>query len=141
MKKLLAFLTAAICLFSFAACGKSNGAGKTVATVVKEETLVVITVEEVDGEPTLLAVMEKLQADGQLTFTADGTGMVMSIEGKENPADWSACWMLYTTDSEMANTEWGTVEYQGESYGSAVVGANALTVLAGESYIWSYQVF
>ena len=140
MKKLLAFLTAAICLFSFAACGKSNGAGKTVATVVKEETLVVITVEEVDGEPTLLAVMEKLQADGQLTFTADGTGMVTSIEGKENPADWSACWMLYTTDSEMADASFA-IEWQGKSCGSSVVGANALTVLAGESYIWSYQTF
>lgn len=140
MKKLLAFLTAVICLFSFAACGKSNGAGKTVATVVKEETLVVITVEEVDGEPTLLAVMEKLQADGQLTFTADGTGMVTSIEGKENPADWSACWMLYTTDSEMADASFA-IEWQGKRCGSSVVGAGALTVLAGESYIWSYQTF
>ena len=140
MKKLLAFLAAAICLFSFAACGKSNGAGKTVATVVKEETLVVITVEEVDGEPTLLAVMQKLQADGQLTFTADGTGMVTSIEGKENPADWSACWMLYTTDREMADASY-SIEWQGESCGSSVVGASARPVLAGESYIWSYQVF
>ncbi len=140
MKKILALLTAAICLFSFAACGKSNGAGKTVASVVKAETLIVITVEEVDGEPTLLAVMQKLQADGQLTFTADVTGMVTSIEGKENPADWSACWMLYTTDREMADASY-SIEWQGESCGSAVVGAGALPVLAGESYIWSYQVF
>ncbi len=140
MKKLLAFLTAAICLLSFAACGKSNGAGKTVATVLKEETLIVIAVEEVDGEPTLLAVMEKLQADGRLTFTADATGMVTSIEGKENPADWSACWMLYTTDGEMADASF-SVEWQGESCGTAVVGAAALPVLAGESYIWNYQSF
>ena len=140
MKKIWALLAAAICLFSFAACGKSNGAGKTVASVVKAETLIVITVEEVDGEPTLLAVMQKLQADGQLTFTADVTGMVTSIEGKENPADWSACWMLYTTDREMADASY-SIEWQGESCGSAVVGAGALPVLAGESYIWSYQVF
>ena len=140
MKKLLAFLTAVICLFSFAACGKSNGAGKTVATVVKEETLVVITVEEVDGEPTLLAVMEKLQADGQLTFTADGTGMVTSIEGKENPADWSACWMLYTSDSEMGYTEY-TYEYEGVSYASAILGAESLLLTEGEFYLWVYTSF
>ena len=141
MKKLLARLFAAVGLFVFAACGKSNGAGKTVATVTKEENRVIITVEEVDGEPTLLDVMNDLKDGGKLTFTLSADGMVASMEGKENAADWSAVWMLYTSDREMANAEWGTVEYNGESYGSAVVGANALGVLAGERYIWYYQSF
>lgn len=141
MKKFLAWLLAAVGVFVFAACGKSNGAGKTVATVAKEENRVIITIEEVDGEPTLLDVMNDLKGSGKLTFTLSADGMVASIEGKENAADWSAVWMLYTSDREMANAEWGTVEYNGESYGSAVVGANALGVLAGERYIWQYQSF
>ncbi|MBO5334837.1 MAG: hypothetical protein J6A87_02550 [Clostridia bacterium] len=141
MKKLLACLFAAVGLFVFAACGTSNGAGKTVANVIKEENMVIITIEEVDGEPTLLDVMNDLKDGGKLTFTVLADGMVASIEGKENAADWSAVWMLYTSDSEMVNAEWGTVEYNGESYGSAVVGANALGVLAGERYIWYYQSF
>lgn len=141
MKKLLACLFAAVGLFVFAACGKSNGAEKTVAVVVKEENRVIITIEEVDGEPTLLAVMNDLKDGGKLNFILSADGMVTAIEGKENAADWSAVWMLYTSDREMANAEWGTVEYNGESYGSAVVGANALGVLAGERYIWEYQSF
>ena len=37
MKKLLACLFAAVGIFVFAACGESNGAGETVATVEKKE--------------------------------------------------------------------------------------------------------
>ncbi len=139
MKRFLAGILATVGMFVFAACGKSNGAGKTVATVEKGESTVVITVEEVDGEPTLLDVMKDLQEGGELTFTVSLDGMITSIEGKENAADWSAVWMLYTSDSEMTNAEWGTVEHNGEIYGSAIVGASALGVLAGETYIWYYQ--
>jgi len=140
MKKLLACLFAAVGLFVFAACGTSNGAGETVANVIKEENMVIITIEEVDGEPTLLDVMNDLKDGGKLTFTVLADGMVASIEGKENAADWSAVWMLYTSDSEMADASF-SIEWQGESCGSAVVGANALGVLAGERYIWYYQSF
>lgn len=141
MKRLLALLLTVLCAFTMACCGASNGGAKTVATVAKEEGMVVITIEEVAGEVALLAVMAELQEEGKLTFTADLSGMVQSIEGKANPADWSACWMLYTSDEGMANTEWGTIEYGGEVYGSAILGANALSVVAGETYIWSYQTF
>ena len=141
MKKLLSLLLTVVAIFALSSCGLSNGGAKTVATVVKEENTVVITVEELEGACTLLALMEELQEDGKLTFTVDLTGMVQSMEGKTNPADWSACWMLYTSDEEMANTEWGTIEYGGAVYGSAILGANALEVIAGATYVWSYQSF
>ena len=141
MKKLFAVILAAWALFVFAACGKGNGDAKTVATVEKAETRVVITVEEVDGEPTLYDVMVALQEDGKLTFTMSADGMISSIEGKENPADWSACWMLYTSDGELSNNDWGTVEYNGQNYGSAIVGATDLPVIAGGVYVWDYQTF
>ena len=141
MKKLLSLLLTVVAIFALSSCGLSNGGAKTVATVVKEENTIVITVEELEGACTLLALMEKLQEDGKLTFTVDLTGMVQSMEGKANPADWSACWMLYTSDEEMANTEWGTIEYGGAVYGSAILGANALEVIAGATYVWSYQSF
>lgn len=141
MKKLLALLLVVVGTFALVCCGQSNGGAKTVVAVMKEENMVVITVEEAAGEVALLAVMAELQEEGKLTFTADLSGMVQSIEGKANPADWSACWMLYTSDERMANTEWGTIEYGGEVYGSAILGANALTVMAGEVYIWRYQTF
>ena len=141
MKKLFAVILAALALLVFAACGKGNGDAKMVATVEKAETRVVITVEEVDGEPTLYDVMVALQEDGKLAFTVSADGMISSIEGKENPADWSACWMLYTSDGELSNTDWGTIEYNGQNYGSAIVGATDLPVIAGGVYVWAYQTF
>lgn len=142
MKKLFAVILAALALFVFASCGKTGDEdAKTVATVEKGETRVVITVEEVAGEPTLYDVMVALQEDGKLAFTVSADGMISSIEGKENPADWSACWMLYTSDAELANTDWGTVEYNGQNYGSAIVGATDLPVIAGGVYVWDYLTF
>ncbi len=142
MKKLFAVILAALALFVFASCGKTGDEdAKTVATVEKGETRVVITVEEVAGEPTLYDVMVALQEDGKLVFTVSADGMISSIEGKENPADWSACWMLYTSDAELSNTDWGTVEYNGQNYGSAIVGATDLPVIAGGIYVWEYQSF
>ena len=141
MKKLLSLLLVVVGAFALVCCGQSNGEAKTVVAVAKEENTVVIIVEELAGTATLLAVMEDLREEGKLTFAADLSGMVQSIEGKENPADWSACWMLYTSDEEMANTDWGTIEYEGVVYGSAILGARALEVVAGATYIWSYQTF
>jgi hypothetical protein len=141
MKKLLSLLLVVVSMLALACCGQSNGEAKTVATVTKEENTVVITVEELGGTATLLAVMEDLQEEGKLTFSVNLSGMVQSIEGKENPADWSACWMLYASDEELTNTDWGTIEYGGVVYASAILGASALEVAAGETYIWSYQTF
>jgi polar amino acid transport system substrate-binding protein len=69
-------------------------------------------------------------------------GMVMAINGLYNDVvSWSASWMLYTNDAELSNTAWGTCEYQGEIYGSAMYGAESLTVKNGCRYIWVYQTF
>ena len=146
MKKLMALVLALICALMFAACDLSLlmgllGTGKSVAEVEKTEHMVVITVKEAEDGVTLLSVMENLQMEGKLTYTCGADGMVTAIEGKENAADWSACWMLYTSDAELANTDWGTVEYNGETYGSAIVGAGALEVIEGGIYIWSYHSF
>lgn len=122
---------------SFTACDK----GKATATVKETtETRVVIEVGEAETNATLLSVMETLQKEEKLTFSLIGT-MVSGINGKENPADFSSCWMLYTSDAEMSNAEWGTIEYGGKTLGSAILGADALTVVEGGVYVWEYQTF
>ena len=108
--------------------------------VSKSDTMVVMKVNETEGFATLLDAMNYLKEEGQLTFELTG-GMISSIEGKANPADWSACWMLYTSDTEMSNAEWGTITYEEKTYGSAILGAEGLKVSAGEYYIWSYDTF
>ena len=99
-----------------------------------------ITVTSVAKRTMLTDVMEKAKEKGDFTYEMSG-GMITSINGVANPADWSKCWMLYTSDAEMSNTAWGTITWNGETLGSAVVGADALDVIAGATYVWSYQSF
>ena len=131
-------LTLVISAFAFIAC---NREGQAKAEIVsKTDTMVVIKVNETEGFATLLDAMTYLKNEGELTFELSG-GMVSSIEGTVNPADWSACWMLYTSDEEMSNTEWGTIAYDGNTYGSAILGAEGLQISAGQYYVWSYDAF
>ena len=152
MKRKLLFLLLVACCMGASACslpflGREDSVSvsfteeEKVATVEQvTEDMVAIRVLKVQGEETLIGVMQTLQADGELTFTESG-GMIMSINGKANTTDWSACWMLYTSDAELANNAWGEVEYKGEKLGSAIVGANELPVVEGAVYVWSYQGF
>ena len=131
-------LTVVMSVCTLVGCNK-NGSAKA-EIVSKTETMVVIKINETEGFATLLDAMNYLKDEGELTFEMDGT-MVSAIEGKANPADFSACWMLYTSHAEMSNTEWGTITYEENTYSSAIVGADSLTIMAGEYYVWSYQTF
>ena len=120
-------------------CQKEEG--KLKATVVEEtEKMVVIKVDEAEGETTLLSVMQNLQTEGKLSFVVAG-GMLTELNGISNDVDYNPCWMLYTSDAELSNQEWGTVEYNGSVFGSAIVGMETLTVISGGYYVWSYQSF
>lgn len=133
-------VTFSLVLLAFAGC-----LAKKEPMVIKEsDTYIVITVSseqmELTATTTLVEYMNALKADGELDFEM-ANGMVSSVNGIKNPADWSSCWMLYTSDGDNANTAWGEVEYKGEVYGSAILGAESLTVKEGCLYIWIYQSF
>lgn len=113
--------------------------------VIKDsDTYIVIkTTKEAMGDKTdmlLIEYMETLKAKGELEFRVDN-GMITSINGIDNPADFSSCWMLYTSDEENSNASWGTAEYDGKQYGSAVSGAEALKIKPDQIYIWVYKSF
>ena len=91
-------------------------------------------------EMTLLEYMEILKADGELDFEISA-GMITSINGIDNPADFSSCWMLYTSDAENSNASWGTVEYKEKEYASAMYGAETLKIKQGCTYVWVYKSF
>ena len=129
----MAWLTTLVCVlalaFSFAACKKDAEPG-------------VITVENATDNQTLLSYMEALQEDGVLTFEIQSdmvTKMVTKINGVANFAN--SYWILYTTDTENSNTDWGTFAYNGQVLGSAALGAESLVVKNGETYVWSYETF
>ena len=140
-KKILACLLAALLLMNIlllAGC-------QSEPLVIKEsDTCIVLKVtEEAIGGNTdmvLIDYMDTLVKEGKLTCTIEN-GMVTSINSIDNPADFSSCWMLYTSDADNSNAAWGTVEFEGAQYGSAISGAETLKVKPGQLYIWVYKSF
>ena len=127
---LLLVLTAALSSVWFLACGKSADG---------VEPLVIVADESAAGK-TLLQVMSEKEEDGEFSYKIKD-GMIVEINGTENDLDYNPCWMLYTSDQENSNTAWGEYEYNGETLGSASVGADSLIVKSGEVYVWVYQEF
>ena len=137
---LLALLTGA---FGFSACNKDtdgNWSYQITKSVSGDTVLVEIRIDEKGEDAFLLDVMNKAKEEGELTFELSG-GMLVSMEGYANDADFNPCWMLYTSDEELSNTEWGTVIMGERTLGSAILGAEALPIEEGESYVWSYVHF
>lgn len=121
------------------------GCQKSEPLVIKDsETCIVLRVTEevLDGKTDMVLIdyMNQLSDEGKLTCTISN-GMVTSINGKDNAADYSSCWMLYTSDADNSNAAWGTVEYDGKEYGSAISGAEELVIKPGQLYIWVFQSF
>jgi hypothetical protein len=128
----------------FAGAMLLTGCRKAPLVIKDSETCIVIKVtQEAMGDKTemyLIDYMETLKEKGDLEFVIEN-GMITSINGIKNPADYSSCWMLYTSDETLSNPAWGTVEYDGEQYGSAVSGAEKLAIKPDHLYIWVYQSF
>ena len=140
-KKILACLLAAVTLMGILLLPGC----KSEPLVIKEsDTCIVLKVtEEAIGDNKdmlLIDYMDSLVKSGKMTCTIQD-GMVTSINGIDNPADFSSCWMLYTSDEANSNAGWGTVEYQGKEYGSAISGAETLKIKPGQLYIWVFQSF
>ena len=136
---MIALLASILCVFALcAACTPDKD-----PLVLKEsDTFIVIKADDDAAGETLANYMTKLKENGDSAVDFEiENGMVKSINGKENAADFSSCWMLYTSDAENANDAWGTVKYEEKTYGSATLGAEMLEVKSGEIYIWVYQTF
>lgn len=129
-RKLISFITLLATLlvsfFCLVACGDTaEPVAITVSQTVAENT-------------TLLEVMQEKKTAGELDFQMEN-GMVVQIGETKNGTN--SYWMLYTTDKENANEQWGTFEWMGETLGSAILGADTLVVKQGETYVWVYQTF
>ncbi len=150
IRKQIAILLTAFCLFSFVACGEKKDVSSSNSKLAKEnvkvvDNMVIITVDsdyfKLDENTVLVDYMTALKNDGALEFTLSQDGMVNSINGQENPADWTKCWMLYSNDVELSNEAWGTVSVDGVTYFSAVLGAESLPIKDGKIYVWEFKSF
>ena len=138
IKKILSVLMVLVIVVGLTAC-------KNEKLVIKDsDTYIVVktTEQAMDGatDMTLMDYMTKLKEKGDLEFTIS-EGMITSINGIDNPVDYSSCWMLYTSDADNANASWGTIEYEGKEYGSAISGAETLKIKPDQLYIWVYKSF
>lgn len=131
-RMLCALLTLVISALTLASCTQEP------LVIYDSDTTIVIRCEETDGETTLADYMAELKTAGEIEFTTKD-GMITSINGIENPADYSSCWMLYTSDADNANSAWGTVLYKDVEYGSAILGAESLKMKEGCIYIWAFK--
>lgn len=145
MKKLLSCMLAALvvaCVCAFAGCSLKDA--KEPHVLKESDKYIVITVAAdqmtLTENTTLADYMASLKEDGELTYEIKD-GMITSVNGIANAADYSSCWMLYTSDADNANEAWGTVDYKDNVYGSAMFGAETLKVKDGCLYIWLYQSF
>ena len=117
-------------------CTPAEGV-KVKATVQVTETEIAIVVESVEGDAKLIDAMKALQEEGKLSFTTNGQGLIQSINGKENAADWSQYWTLYISDAELSDITYG-IEWNGQQLGFSNFGAEALPIVEGGVYVWSY---
>ena len=141
MKKAMSLMLVLAILF----CTMLLPACQSEKLVIKDsDTYIVVktTAQAMEGatDMTLMDYMSKLKGKGDLEFTIRD-GMITSINGIDNPADYSSCWMLYTSDADNANAAWGTVEYEGKTYGSAISGAETLKIKQDQLYIWVFKSF
>lgn len=144
MKKTNKIISVALAILLLACTVLLSGCKSEPLVIKDSETCIVIktTTEALDGKTDMLLIdyMNKLATEGKMTCKISN-GMITSINGIDNPADFSSCWMLYTSDAENSNTAWGTVEYDGKEYGSAISGAETLKIKPDQLYIWVYQSF
>ena len=136
-------LTAMLSVCMLVACQKK---GETKAVVLESVTKMMIVMKVVEAEEgaTALSALTKLKADGEITFEAQEStygAYITSINGKaeESSGNSGYSWMLYTSDEVNSSTEYGSLEYNGVTYGQAAVGASSLIVKEGAYYIWAYQ--
>jgi len=144
MKKTTKIISLALVIMLLACTVLLTGCKSEPLVIKDSETCIVIkTTTEAMGDKTdmlLIDYMDKLADEGKMTCKISN-GMVTSINGIDNPADFSSCWMLYTSDAENSNTAWGTVQYDGKEYGSAISGAETLKIKPDQLYIWVFQSF
>jgi hypothetical protein len=131
--KLLALILTFVMAFTFVGCKRNP------VTVDEDSVIITANFKDYDIEgKTLLEFMEILKGEEKLTYEIS-EGMITSVNGKANTLN--TFWMIYTDDESNYNFDWGTLEYKGKTYGSAIYGASELPLTDGATYILVYQTF
>ncbi len=141
-KRILILLTAiALLLPVFSAYGCNNN-GQVKATLLEvNSTMVVLRVDETDANGKLVDALNSVKGEN-FNYEIKG-GFITSINGLENPSDFSYCWMIYSNDTDFAvfDDPKNTFVYNNQELGSVILGAEDLPVTKGCIYLLLYQKF
>ena len=139
-KEILMKKLASLLLCVMLACAVLCGCGGKNTVLKENDQFIVLTPTDDFAGKKLSEFMDFAKGKGTLDYKLEN-GMVTSVNGIDNPADYSYCWMLYTDDAENSNAAWGTIEYSAKVYASASLGATELVIAKGCVYIWVYTKF
>ncbi len=136
-------LSLSLCL---AACSQRHTAAYEV--VVNRGEQFIFTATDVEGNVSLYDALVQLREEERVAFdgyTGDYGFTLTAVNGIENKADWSACWMIYTDLTEYGGVIYATPEYTftygDKTYAQATYGASSLPVVAGYTYALHYDTF
>ena len=128
LSKILLVVLAVVMVFGLFACNKN----------ADEVVIKVDSAYKMEADDTLEDYMDYLEDKGKLDYEEED-GMIISINGKKNTLN--SYWMIYTSDENYSNSQWGTYEYKGKTLGSATLGATALPLNKDATYVLVYQTF
>ena len=128
LSRILLVVLAVVMVFGLFACNKN----------ADEVVIKVDSAYKMEADDTLEDYMDYLEEKGKLDYEEED-GMIISINGKKNTLN--SYWMIYTSDENYSNSQWGTYEYKGKTLGSATLGATALPLNKDATYVLVYQTF
>ena len=143
VKRLIFAACAAVLAAAVPLASCNSGEASLYKAEVSDGELVVFVAPEVSGDMSVKDYFDGLVEEGVLTYTI-ADGMVTSINGVQNPADYSYCWMFYSDLTELdgviySNAEWGTYDYEGKTLASCAYGVEEMPVVEGYTYAAVYQ--
>ena len=128
LSRILLVVLAVVMVFGLFACNKN----------ADEVVIKVDSAYKMEADDTLEDYMDYLEEKGKLDYEEED-GMIISINGKKNTLN--SYWMIYTSDENYSNSQWGTYEFKGKTLGSATLGATALPLNKDATYVLVYQTF
>jgi len=137
-----AILFSCLALSSCALFGSEND-GATVQNakvLAKSENLVVIQVLECQESASVFDAMKFLKEKGELEFVSETSTYgesLLSLNGKENPADWSYYWQFYVSDESQGNPD-STYVFEDTTCYFAQKGISGIQAKQGGIYLWEF---
>lgn len=127
----LALVVSAV--FGMVACNKLSN------PVQMKETEIIIPLDskvmsDIEGKH-LIDYLNALQEKEFLTYDAP-SGFIVTMNDRTADATQGEYWFIYTNDEENSNTDWGTYEVDGVTYGSAKFGIKDMPLKEGKTYVF-----